>query len=84
VLRNALMPVVTALGGTLATLVSGSLVVEHVFAWPGMGRLAFEAARTKDYPVVMGVVVLVSAVILSGYIIRDMAYGVVDPRVDRA
>jgi peptide/nickel transport system permease protein len=84
VLRNAMLPVVTALGGVLATLVSGSLVVEHVFAWPGMGRLAFEAARAKDYPVIMGVVVLTSGLLLLSYLLRDIVYGVVDPRVSRS
>lgn len=84
VLRNSLTPVVTALGGVLAALVSGALVVEQVFAWPGMGRLAFEAARGKDYPVIMGVVVLTSALLLVSYLIRDILYGVVDPRVSRA
>ena len=84
VVRNALLPVVTALGGVLATLVSGALVVEQVFAWPGMGRLAYEAARAKDYPVIMGVVVLSSAVLLLGYLLRDIAYGIVDPRVSRS
>ncbi len=84
VVRNALLPVVTALGGVLATMVSGALVVEQVFAWPGMGRLTYEAARAKDYPVIMGVVVLSSAVLLLGYLLRDIAYGVVDPRVSRS
>ncbi len=84
VVRNALLPVVTALGGVLATMVSGALVVEQVFAWPGMGRLTYEAARAKDYPVIMGVVVLSSAVLLLGYLLRDIAYGIVDPRVSRS
>jgi peptide/nickel transport system permease protein len=83
VLRNSLTPVVTALGGVLAALVSGALVVEQVFAWPGMGRLAFEAARGKDYPVIMGVVVLSSTLLLASYLVRDILYGVVDPRVSR-
>jgi peptide/nickel transport system permease protein len=83
VLRNALLPVVTALGGILATLVSGSLVVEQVFAWPGMGRLMFDAARAKDYPVIMGVVVLSSGLLLLSYLLRDLLYGLVDPRVSR-
>jgi peptide/nickel transport system permease protein len=83
VLRNALLPIVTALGGVLATVVSGSLVVEQVFAWPGMGRLMFEAARAKDYPVIMGVVVMTSALLLLSYLLRDIAYGIVDPRVSR-
>lgn len=83
VVRNALVPVVTGLGGVLATLVSGSLVVEQVFSWPGMGRLTFEAARAKDYPVIMGVVVLSSTLLLLSYLLRDIVYGIVDPRVSR-
>jgi peptide/nickel transport system permease protein len=80
-LRNALLPMITALGGLLATLVSGALVIEQVFAWPGMGRMTYEAARSKDYPVVMGVVVVSSLLLLISYILRDVAYGVADPRV---
>jgi peptide/nickel transport system permease protein len=80
-LRNALLPLITALGGLLATLVSGAVVVEQVFAWPGMGRMAYEAARSKDYPIVMAVVVISSALLLVGYIIRDVAYGIADPRI---
>jgi peptide/nickel transport system permease protein len=84
VLRNALLPIITSLGGILATLVSGALVVEQVFAWPGMGRLTYEAARAKDYPVVMGVVVLSSVLLLVSYLLRDIAYGIADPRLSRS
>jgi peptide/nickel transport system permease protein len=80
-LRNALLPIITSLGALLAALVSGAVVVEQVFAWPGMGRLTFEAARSKDYPVVMAVVVISSALLLVSYILRDIAYAVADPRV---
>lgn len=80
-LRNALLPLITALGAVFASLVSGSVVVEQVFSWPGMGRLAFDAARSKDYPVVMAVVVISSALLLFGYFLRDLAYGLADPRV---
>jgi len=80
-LRNALLPLITALGGLLATLVSGAVVIEQVFAWPGMGRMTYEAARSKDYPIVMAVVLISSALLLLSYIIRDIAYGVADPRV---
>jgi peptide/nickel transport system permease protein len=80
-LRNALLPLITALGGLLATLVSGAVVIEQVFAWPGMGRMTYEAARSKDYPVVMAVVLFSSALLLLSYIVRDVAYGVVDPRI---
>lgn len=81
VLRHALLPVITALGGALPWLVSGSLVVEQVFAWPGVGRLAFEAARAKDYPVVMAVVILTSVALLLGYLLRDLCYALADPRI---
>jgi peptide/nickel transport system permease protein len=80
-LRNAILPMITALGGLLATLVSGALVIEQVFAWPGMGRMTYEAARSKDYPVIMGVVVISSLLLLTSYILRDVAYGLADPRV---
>jgi peptide/nickel transport system permease protein len=80
-LRNAVLPLITALGGLLATLVSGAVVIEQVFAWPGMGRMTYEAARAKDYPIVMGVVVISSALLLVSYILRDVAYGLADPRV---
>jgi peptide/nickel transport system permease protein len=80
-LRNAILPMITALGGLLASLVSGALVIEQVFAWPGMGRMTYEAARSKDYPVIMGVVVVTSVLLLVSYILRDVAYGVADPRV---
>jgi peptide/nickel transport system permease protein len=82
-LRNALLPLITALGGLLASLVSGAVVTEQVFAWPGMGRMTFEAARSKDYPIVMAVVVLSSVLLLLSYILRDVAYGFADPRIRR-
>jgi peptide/nickel transport system permease protein len=80
-LRNALLPLITALGGLLAVLVSGAVVVEQVFAWPGMGRMTYEAARAKDYPIIMAVVVISSSLLLASYLLRDIAYGVADPRV---
>jgi peptide/nickel transport system permease protein len=82
-LRNALLPLVTALGTQIAFLVSGAVVIEQVFAWPGMGRMTFDAARSKDYPIVMAVVVIASMILLISYILRDVAYGIVDPRVRR-
>lgn len=82
-LRNALLPMITALGGLLAVLVSGAVVIEQVFSWPGMGRMAFEAARSKDYPIVMAVVVISSLLLLVSYVLRDVAYGLADPRVRR-
>jgi peptide/nickel transport system permease protein len=83
-LRNALLPLVTALGTQIAFLLSGSIIVEQVFAWPGMGRLTYDAARSKDYPIIMAVVVISSTILLLSYLLRDVAYGAVDPRVRRA
>ena len=74
-LRNALLPLVTALGTQIAFLISGAIVIEQVFAWPGMGRMTYDAARSKDYPIVMGVVVISSLVLMLSYIARDLAYG---------
>ncbi|HET8567752.1 MAG TPA: ABC transporter permease [Candidatus Limnocylindria bacterium] len=80
-LRNALIPVVTALGGVLAFLVSGALVIEQVFTWPGVGRFVYDAARAKDYPIITAGVVLGATLLIIGYLVRDIMYAVVDPRI---
>ena len=80
-LRNALIPVVTALGGILAALVGGALVVEQVFSWPGVGQLTFQAAIAKDYPIVQAATMFVSALLVASYLLRDIAYAIVDPRI---
>jgi peptide/nickel transport system permease protein len=81
VLRNALIPIVTIFGGILTLVLSGSLVTETVFNWPGFGRLGFEAAVNKDYPIVQAVVLLGGILLLLSYILRDIAYAWVDPRI---
>ncbi|MGI8687281.1 MAG: ABC transporter permease [Thermomicrobiales bacterium] len=81
VLRNALMPVVTIIGLTLPVVVTGAALTETVFGWPGMGRLAVDAASTRDYPVIMGVTVLVAAVVILMNLLTDLAYMAIDPRV---
>ncbi|MEK6619515.1 MAG: ABC transporter permease [Chloroflexota bacterium] len=80
-LRNALIPVVTALGGVLAGLVSGALVIENVFTWPGLGQFTFQSAIAKDYPVVMAGVFISSTLLVVSYLLRDVAYALVDPRI---
>jgi ABC-type dipeptide/oligopeptide/nickel transport system permease component len=80
-LRNALIPVVTALGGILAGLVGGALVVEQVFSWPGVGQFTFQAAIAKDYPIVQAATMFVSALLVVSYLLRDIAYAIVDPRI---
>jgi peptide/nickel transport system permease protein len=80
-LRNALIPVVTALGGILAGLVGGALVVEQVFSWPGVGQFTFQAAIAKDYPIVQAATMFVSVLLVISYLLRDIAYALVDPRI---
>jgi peptide/nickel transport system permease protein len=80
-LRNALIPVVTALGGILAALIGGALVIEQVFSWPGIGRFTFAAAIAKDYPVVQAGVMIAAVLLVISNILRDIAYAVVDPRI---
>ncbi len=78
--RNALFPVLTLIGLMLPMLVSGSVFVESVFAWPGLGSLAAGAIMTRDYPVLMATALLVSAVVLASGVITDIAYYTLDPR----
>lgn len=80
-LRNALIPLVTSLGGILTILIGGAVIVEQIFNWPGLGRLFFEALVNKDFPIVQANVVVGSALLLLSYILRDVVYVIVDPRI---
>lgn len=80
-LRNALVPVTTLLGLSLPGLVGGSLVTETIFGWPGMGRLAYHAATKRDYPVIMGVLVMSAVLVIVGNLLADLSYALLDPRV---
>ena len=80
-LRNALIPVVTVIGLALPTLVGGAVLTETVFAWPGIGRLAVGAVFERDYPVIMGVNLVVAAVVIAANLLTDLAYTVIDPRI---
>jgi len=80
-LKNALLPIITILGLTLPGLISGSFIFETIFAWPGMGRLGYEAIMSYDYPVVMGVGAIATFLTLLGIFISDVLYAVVDPRI---
>jgi peptide/nickel transport system permease protein len=82
--RNALFPVVTLFGLWLPLVVAGSVFVEKVFAWPGLGALAADAVSARDYPLLMGVTVLVSLMVVGGALVADAAYALLDPRVRRA
>jgi peptide/nickel transport system permease protein len=79
--RNALFPVITLFGLWLPILVSGSVFVESVFAWPGLGSLAAGAVGSRDYPLLMGASVLVAALVVVGGLVTDLAYALLDPRV---
>jgi len=80
-LRNALIPIVTIIGLRLPLLVGGAAITEAIFGWPGMGRMAVDAAYHRDYPVVMGVTVLVSAMVVLTNLAIDILYAYLDPRI---
>jgi peptide/nickel transport system permease protein len=79
-LRPALLPVVTLFGLALPVLVSGSVVIETIFSWPGMGQVAFNAARARDIPLILGATLIGAAAVVMGNLIADLLYAVVDPR----
>lgn len=80
-LRNAMLPIVTILGLSLPGLIGGSVIVESIFAIPGMGQLMVQSVFQRDYPVIMGNLVVVSTLTLVANLVADLAYGVVDPRI---
>lgn len=80
-LRNALLPVVTILGLVLGRIMSGAVLVETVFNWPGLGRLMYDSILTRDYPVVLGLFVVISVMVIIANLLTDIAYAFLDPRV---
>ena len=80
-LRNAIMPVVTVIGFSLPPLVAGALFTETIFSWPGMGSLFVEAVVVRDYPMVMGIMLVISIVVLLANLLTDFAYAIIDPRI---
>ena len=80
-LKNALLPIITILGFILPSLIGGSFIFETIFAWPGMGRLGYEAIMNYDYTTVMGVGVISTFLTLIGILISDITYAAVDPRI---
>jgi peptide/nickel transport system permease protein len=83
-LRNALLPMITITGLHVPTLLSGALVTETVFTWPGMGRLFLDSISYRDYPVVMGILMFTAVLVLLGSLLADLLYGVADPRISRS
>jgi peptide/nickel transport system permease protein len=80
-LRNALMPIVTILGLAVPGLIGGSVIFETIFAIPGMGRLFYQSTMSRDYPTIMGVLVIGAVLTLIGNLIADISYALVDPRI---
>ncbi len=81
VLRNALIPVVTVWGGSLANLLSGTLLVEVIFSWPGIGRLLVQAVSTRDYPLVQALVIVFALLYAGINLLIDLSYPLIDPRI---
>jgi len=81
VLRNSLIPIATLLGLSLPAIISGALITESVFNYPGMGYLFFQSAQRQDYPVMLGFIIVVAIATVVGSLLADIAYAVLDPRV---
>ena len=84
VVRNAVIPVVTIMGPTIAALVTGTIIIEEVFNVPGMGHLYITSISARDYPVIMGVTLLYAVFIIAGNLLVDISYGLIDPRIRRS
>lgn len=80
-LKNGLLPVATFLGPAIGTVLAGSVIIEQVFQWPGMGKLIIDAVFSRDYPLVMGSVVIASIMFIVGVLLSDVMYVVLDPRI---
>jgi peptide/nickel transport system permease protein len=80
-LKNASLPLVTLIGLDLPLLLGGAVVTESIFAWPGMGRLFWNAAQDTDIPVLMGVLLLISVAVVVFQILTDVTYTFLDPRI---
>jgi peptide/nickel transport system permease protein len=81
ILRNAIMPIVTMAAMDIPWFLSGVVLIEMVFAWPGVGKMAVEAIHNVDIPLIMGTVVLAAVLVACSSIVADLAYGVIDPRI---
>jgi peptide/nickel transport system permease protein len=80
-LRNALLPIITIFGFLIPDLIGGAVIIETVFAWPGIGRLSYQAILARDYPVVMTILTISAVLTLLGNFIADILYGIADPRI---
>ena len=81
VLKNCMLPVITTVGSRFGPLVTGSFIVESVFAWPGLGTLGMSSINNRDYPMVMGITMFSCTILLIGNFLADLLYGIADPRI---
>jgi peptide/nickel transport system permease protein len=79
--RNALIPLITIVGLSLPELLSGAVITETIFQWPGMGLLAMRAVNSRDYPLVLGVIIVTAAMVLISNLVADLFYAIADPRI---
>jgi peptide/nickel transport system permease protein len=79
--RNALIPIITVIGLALPEMVGGAVITETVFSWPGMGSLLIEGVSGRDYPLVMGISLLIGITVLFANLLTDVMYAFVDPRI---
>jgi len=79
--KNAILPIITILGLSLPGLIGGSFVIEYIFSWPGMGQLGVNAVFSRDYPIIMGTILMSSTLIILGNLLADIVYVWVDPRI---
>jgi len=81
-LRNALIPMITVIGLQLPQILGGTVIIEQIFAWPGLGDLAYQAITRRDYPVILGVTLIAGFAVMVASVLTDLAYVLVDPRVE--
>lgn len=81
IIPNALLPVCTALGLHLGSILSGSVIVENVFSWPGLGRMCITAVASRNYPMIQGYILLMAAIFVTANLLSDLACGILDPKI---
>ncbi len=79
--KNAALPLVTILGLELPGLIGGAFIIEYIFAWPGMGQLAVNSVFSRDYPILMGILIFTAILIILGNLLSDLSYSLIDPRI---
>jgi peptide/nickel transport system permease protein len=83
-LRNAAAPVLTVIGYNVGFVLAGSALIEAVFAWPGIGRLLYESISQRDYPVMLAILLMVSATVIVANLVTDIVHRLIDPRIERS